>query len=420
MEEIKTQQPFFKRTFSSFKIKNYRRYYIGQLISYCGNFLQAIAQDWLVLQMTGSGTLLGLVLLFQFLPLLLLSSYGGVIADRFRKLNILYFTQIAFAILALGLGALVLTNSVRLWMVFAFALIWGLVTALDNPARQTFIYEMVGKENIKNAVSLWAVLISLTRIIGPAIAGVLILIFGIGWCFIINALTYVAAIISFLMIRVKELHLTELVKKEKGQLKEGFKYVLATPVLFNALLSMAIIGTITYEWSASLPLFAKFVLNGNAGTYSFLMVVMSIGMIFGGVYSASSHKSSLRRMNFFALLFGVCILIASFLTNYILLVVMLAFVGFFSLLYANMTNSILQINSDPKFRGRVIALWSAAFFGSTAVGGPLIGWIGEMFGARWALATGGLAAIFAAIICYIIMKEEKVKDTPVDELKGKR
>ena len=196
----------FANTFSSFKIRNFRIYYIGQMISVSGTFLQALAQDWLVLKLTNSGVMLGIALAFQFLPMILLTSLGGVIADRFSKLKILYITQTISGILALLLGLLVLTGTVQIWMVFAFALCLGLVNSIDSPARQSFVFEMVGKEQYKNASGLWVTLISFARVIGPAIGGVLIATIGMGQCFIINAISYVGVIFALAMIRKEELH----------------------------------------------------------------------------------------------------------------------------------------------------------------------------------------------------------------------
>ncbi len=395
---------FFHQTFSSLKIRNYRVYYIGQIISVSGTFLQSLAQDWLVLKLTGSGTLLGAVLAFQFFPVLIFSSYGGVIADRFPKRKILYITQSIGGLLALFLGILILTNIVQLWMVFVFALGLGLVSSIDNPVRQSFVSEMVGRDQIKNAVSLWAVLISVCRVIGPAIAGVLIASVGLGLCFIINAISYIAVLIALFMINSDELHHTPLQPKAKGQISEGLRYVKNTPILLVSLVMMAIIGTISFEWQASLPLFASFVLHGDAGTYSALSVALGIGMLIGGLFNASSGSTSLRPIVYSALFLGISMIISSISTNIIFVLLIFVFIGLFLIIFANLSNSILQMNSEPHMRGRVMSLWSMAFFGSTAIGGPFIGWIGEMFGAQWSLAVGGIAALIAALYGFIVLE----------------
>ena len=399
----------FNAAFSSLRIRNYRLYYFGQAISISGTFLQALAQDWLVLKLTNSGTLLGLTLSFQFLPMLILTPFGGVIADRFSKLKLLYITQSVAGILALFLGLLVLTDRIELWMVFVFALCLGIVNSVDNPVRQAFVSEMVGKDQIKNAISIWVVLIGVCRIAGPAVAGVLIATVGLGICFLINAFSYIAVLIVLFFIKKEELFEAPRVGTERGQIKEGFRYVRKNPILFITLVMMAIVGTITYEWQASLPLFSKFILNGDAGTYSALSVAMGIGMIFGGMLNALNGRSALRPIIYASFLFGVFILIASLCSNVIQATISFLFVGFFSIMFANLSNSFLQINSDPKMRGRVMAFWTMGFMGSTAIGGPIVGWIGEYFGARASLMIGGFAAIIAGIYGLLALRSVEKK-----------
>ncbi len=375
-----------------------------------GTFLQALAQDWLVLKLSNSGTILGLILFCQFVPILLFGSHGGLIADRYPKLRILFITQSIAGFLALCLGILVLTDRVEIWMVFVFAFCLGTVNSLDNPTRQSFVSEMVGKDDVKNAVSLWAMLISICKIIGPAIAGILIATVGIGFCFIINAISYIGVLLGMFLIDKNLLHHPEHSPRAKGQIVEGFKYVRNTPILFVPLFLIAIISTISFEWPASLPLFAKFVLNGDAGTYSALSVSLGIGMLLGGIFSAIKAKSDLRHIVYSAFLFGVFLLIASLMTNLVLIFITFVFVGFFSIMFINLSNSTIQINSDPKMRGRVMSLWAMAFLGSTAIGGPFIGWVGEYFGARWSLAVGGITAILAAIYGFAsLQKSDKDK-----------
>lgn len=400
---------FFHTTFSSLKIRNYRLYYLGQIVSQSGIFLQALAQDWLVLKLTNSGLILGLVSACQFLPMLILMPWGGVIADRFPKLRLLLTTQTTAGILSLILGILVLTGAIETWMVFIFAVFLGLTNSLDFPTRQAFVHELVGKDEIKNAISLWAILISITRIAGPAIAGILIATVGIGQCFVINAISYIAVIIAFLMMRPEHLHLSERVARVKGQIKEGFDYMLRTPVLFNTLVLLAIVGTITFEWQASMPLFAKFILHGDAGTYSAISVAMSVGMLVGGITNARIGNVSERRLVYSGLLLGISTIAVAFVTNFILALVLFAVVGVFMITFANLSNSILQVNTDPKMRGRIMSFWNMAFQGSTAIGGPFIGWIGQYFGADWSLAVGGAAAVLAALYGFFKLKKSNAR-----------
>jgi MFS family permease len=358
--------------------------------------MQTIGQDWLVLKLTGSGTELGIVSAFQFLPILFLGPLGGVIADRFDKRKVLYFTQSLAGALALTLGTLVATHSIQIWMVYILALGLGLVNAIDNPSRQTFVMEMVGREQLVNAVTLNSTEVNLARAAGPAIAGVIIATLGIAPCFFINGFSYIAVLIVLAMMRSKELLPAPKLPRAKGQLRDGFRYVKNSPILLYTLLMMVIIGTFTYEFSVSLPLFAQFVFHGGAGTYAALVAATGIGSVVGGLFAASRNRSTPKMLVIFAFLFGVTFSIAAFMPNVTLAFIVLLFVGSFSLNFISLGNTILQLETAPEMRGRVMAFWTMAFLGSTPIGGPVIGWIGERFGPRSAILVGGIAAILAA------------------------
>lgn len=383
------------RTFSSLKIRNFRLYFIGQGVSLIGTWMQTIGQGLLILKLTGSGTDLGLITALQFLPILILGPWGGVVADRFPKRKILFVTQSISGILALILGILVATNHIQIWIVYALALILGLVTVFDNPTRQTFAIELVGQDNLPNAVSLGSAEFNLARIIGPAVAGVLIASSGLATCFIINGLSYTAVLISLAMMSDKQLTPAPLLKKTKGQLREGFAYISKTPVLRDTLLMMALIGTLSYEFSVILPLFAQFSLHGNAGAYALLTSAMGLGAVFGSMYSATRHKVKPSMLVIAAIFFGCSILVATSAPTLNLAVAAMVLVGFFSLNFTSLGNVILQLESTPEMRGRVMSLWTVAFLGSTPIGGPIIGWLGEHIGPRWGLGVGGVAAIVA-------------------------
>ena len=284
----------FKRkseeTFSSLKIRNYRLYYIGQVISTSGTFMQTIAQGWLVLQLTHSGTALGIVVALQYLPLLILGPHGGVVADRYPKRTILYFTQALSGLLALILGLLVVTNTVQLWMVIVLAFLLGLVSVYDNPTRQTFHIELVGPDKLRNAVTLYSMLVNLSRVIGPAIAAGLIAGIGIGACFIINGLSYFAVVIMLALMNKDEMNISEPVPASKGQLKEGIKYILSTPIIGFPLLMMALIGTFTFEFQVSLPLLAQKTFNSDASGYAFLTAALGVGAVAGGLVFCKQEK----------------------------------------------------------------------------------------------------------------------------------
>ena len=385
-------------TFSSLYVRNYRLYYVGQIISTSGTFMQSVAQAWLVLKLTNSGTALGITSALQYVPILILGPYGGVIADRLSKRKILYFTQSISGILALILGVLVATNLVQVWMVYILAFCLGMVNVFDNPTRQTFYIELVGSDNLRNAVTLYSTLVNLARIIGPAIAALIIAIFGLAPCFIINGISYVAVVIMLGMMNAKELIVTPPVPRAKGQIQEGFKYVISTPIIGSTLLMMALIGTFTYEFQVSLPLIAQFTFHGNAGSYALLTGLMGFGAAFGGISFASRKGIHPNKVISASLLFGLAVLAAAFMPSLLLTGLALIFVGITSINFSSIGNSMLQLESSPQMRGRVMSFWSIAFLGSTTIGGPIVGWFAEVAGARWGLALGGIAALVACVL----------------------
>ena len=278
-------------TFSSLYVRNYRLYYIGQIISTSGTFMQSVAQAWLVLTLTHSGTALGITSALQYVPILILGPYGGVIADRLPKRKILYFTQSISGILALNLGILVARNLVQVWMIYILAFCLGMVNVFDNPTRQTFYIELVGSDHLRNAVTLYSTLVNLARIIGPAIAALIIAIFGLAPCFIINGISYVAVVIMLGMMRADELLTTPPVPGAKGQITQGFKYVVSTPIIGSTLLMMALIGTFTYEFQVSLPLIAQFTFRGDASSYALLTAGMGFGAAIRFLRELQGHST---------------------------------------------------------------------------------------------------------------------------------
>ena len=408
---------FSSSTFSSLKNRNYRLYFIGQSISLPGTWMQTIGQAWLVLKLTNSGTALGLVTALQFLPVLIFGAMGGVIADRLPKRKILYFTQGGSGLLALILGIIVALNIVQLWMIYVLASLLGLINAVDNPTRRTFILEMVGSKQLRNAITLFSTEFNLSRVIGPAIAGGIIAAFGLAPCFLINAASYVAIIICLFMMRKDELLIVEPIKRTKGQLREGLKYVRNTPLMRNVLLMMAIIGTLTYEFQVNLPLVAKFTFNGDASYFAFLNSAMGIGAVVGGLATASRKKTSVKGLIKTAIAFGIAIVIASLSTTFHIALITMVVVGVFSIIFTSQGDTILQLESEPNMRSRVVALWSVAFLGSTPIGGPIIGWIGEYASPRWSLATSGIAAIIAGIFGFITLWNYSSKKSSQEILK---
>ena len=359
--------------------------------------MQTVAQAWLVLKLTGSGTALGFVVALQFLPVLLLGPWGGVLADRMPKRRLLLITQVAFGLLALLLAVLTATDVVTLWMVYAVAFCFGCVTALDNPARQTFVLEMVGREHLANAVTLNTVNINMARVIGPALAGVIIGLIGIAPCFFLNAASYVAVIVALLMMTVSELRALPSQPRSKGQLREGFRYVWSEPRLRTPLVMMAVVGTLAYEFQVILPLVARYTFGGDAATYGIMTGAMGVGAVIGGLFTASRQRTGDGPLIKATLVFGGLIIVAAVMPSLPLMVLLLVGVGAGSVTFLARANSTMQLRTDPVFQGRVMALWAVAFLGTTPIGGPIIGWIGQNIGPRWGMVVGGTATVLAGV-----------------------
>lgn len=397
---LSTRVASLSRVFSSLRIPNYRLYFIGQVISLSGTWSQRIAQAWLVLNLTGSGTALGVVSALQFLPVLIFGPLGGVLADRFDKRHTLYVTQSIAAVLALVLGVLVATGVVQVWMVYALAAALGFVYVVDNPTRQAFIHEMVGAEELTNAVSLYSVVVNVARVLGPGMAGGLILSVGLAPCFFINAASYGAVLIALFLMDPERLRRAAPQARKRGQLREGFRYVRRTPEVLVPLIMMGIVGTLAYEFQVVLPLLAKFTFSGDAGTYSMMSVVMGTGAVIGGLATAAAGRRPATSLAWTAIVFGVIQLVTSLAPSLFLTYVALLFLGAASIRFLALGNATLQLAAAPEMRGRVMALWAVAFLGSTPIGGPIMGFIGEHAGARVALGIGAVATLASGILAY--------------------
>jgi MFS family permease len=414
---METIKQYKKRTFSSLHIRNFRLYFLGQAISFSGTWMQNVAQGLLILQLTGSGTALGLLIAAQFLPILLFGTFGGVIADRFSKRRILFLTQTISGMLAFILGVLVLTGLVQIWMVYALALCLGLVTALDNPTRQTFIFEMVGKGHIRNAVSLNAVMVNIARVVGPSLAGILVPTVGLAICFFVNAFSFVAVLAVLFIMNPKELMPAAHAKRLKGQLMHGLQYVNRTHSLRTVLLMMLLIGTFTYEFQVILPLLAEFTFNNAVSGYALLSSAMGVGAVIGGLLSASNKKTSLDSIVTISILFGLTVWLVAIVPTLQMAALGMVLVGIFSTSFLSQANAYLQVKSMPEMRGRVMSLWTVAFLGTTPIGAPIIGYISEASSPRWSLFVSGLAAVLAALLAYMLIKrDEEHVITPEVEL----
>ncbi|MEK7133700.1 MAG: MFS transporter [Patescibacteria group bacterium] len=387
---------FGHNTFSSLKIRNYRLYFIGQGISHIGNWMQTVALGWLVLELTSSGMHLGATLAFRFAPILLLSPFVGLLIDSVNKRRLLYATQWVSAILALAMGVLVLTDVVQIWTLYLFAVAFGIVDSVDRPLRQIFMHEMVGPTQLRNAVTLGSTEANVARAIGPLIAGILIAGVGTAVCFLANALSFLGVIFFLTRLRSEEFYREVHAEHKPGGVLAGLRYAAGEPVIRHILIAMSVIGTLSYEFQVTLPLFAQQTYLGNAADYALLLAAMGVGSVLGGLFVASRHHVTVREFLTAAVYFGVAMSVTAIMPTLMLAIIGMIFVGFFSINLTSVGNTIVQLGSVSHLRGRVMALWTMALFGSTLIGAPTVGFVIEYAGARWGIALGGIAAILAA------------------------
>jgi MFS family permease len=391
-------------TFAALAIPNYRRYIAGQSVSLIGTWMQMAAQSWLVLTLTHSATTLGVIVALQTLPVLLLGPYGGVIADRVDKRRLMVILQMAMGVQALVLGVLTITSAVRLWEIGALALLLGLNNAFENPARQSFMLELVGPESLRNAVSLNSVLVNVARIIGPAVAGVLIATVGEGPCFLFNAASFVAVVSSLMTLDRDAIRPGAPSGREPGQLREGLRYVRSTPELGVPLLMMALAGALAYEFQVTLPVMASQGLHVGATGYGFMTASMGVGAVIGGLLVAGKGRTGLPTLVAAASAFGLLLLAASAASSLLVEVLALALAGGASISFMSTGNSTLQLAAAPSMRGRVMSLWFVAFQGSTPIGGPIVGWVMADAGARAGLGVGGVTCLVVALLGLLALR----------------
>ena len=391
-------QSWRARTFSSLDNPNYRTFFIAQAISLTGTWMQSVAMAWLVLELTNSATWLGLTIALQFVPILLLGPYGGVLIDRLDKRRLIIATSCAAALQAVALGVLYQTHHATLSVVLTLTLLLGLTNVLDNPARQSFVREMVGDHQVRNAVSLNSVLVNVARAVGPALAGILIAKVGVGACFFVNAASFLAVIIAYAAMDTSLLNPSEPVVRAPGQLREGLRYVRSVPGLLIPLLMMAIVGTLTYEFQVTLPSLAAQTFGTGAINFGLVTSAMGLGAIAGGLVSAGRSTYGIRPLTTAVFAFGITDLLVALAPTIELAAGALIAVGAASIWFLSTGNATLQMNAAPEMRGRVMALWAVAFLGTTPIGGPIIGFIAQLWGARWALAVGAVSALVAGLL----------------------
>ncbi|MEJ8280052.1 MFS transporter [Pseudonocardia spirodelae] len=391
-------RPLLARTFAALSGRNYRLWFGGQSVSLVGTWMQSIAQSWLVYELTGSAAVLGTVVAVQTLPTLLLGPYAGVWVDRVDRRRLMVGLQTMMGLQAAALAALTLTGTVALWHVYVLAAVLGLNKAFENPARQAFVQELVGRDDLRNAVSLNSVLVNAARAVGPAVAGAVIVAGGTGICFALNAVSFVAVVASLLRLDVSALTPTEPARRGPGQLREGFAHVRGNPELLVPLVMMALVGCLAYEFPVVLPVVASQTFGGDAGTYGWLTGAMGVGAVAGGLVVAGRGRTGVPALVRSALLFALVLALAAAAPSLWVALVAMALVGMASVAFMAGGNSTLQLASAPHMRGRVMALWSVAFLGSTPVGGPVAGWVSEHLGGRGGLALGAAACLAAAAI----------------------
>lgn len=389
-------------TFASLRVPAFRAFFIGQAISLPGTWMQTVAQGWLVLQLTGSGTVLGAVVAVQYLPVLALAPWGGVLADRYPRRILLIGTQTMMALCALVLALLTLSERVTVGWVFAVAVAFGVATAVDNPTRQSFVLEMVGPELVRNAVSLNSALLNSARAVGPAIAGVVIVATGPGWCFLINALSFVGIVLSLLRMRTRTVARAARGTSAFRQLREGLQHVRANPELTWPALMLFLIGALAWEFPITLPLLASETFAGDARTYGWLTSAMGVGAVLGALFVAGRGRVGLIPIAQSAAIFGAAMALLAVAPSVWVALAALVGVGWGGASFLSTSNATIQLASADEFRGRVMALWSVCFIGSTPVGSPIVGAIGEHASARWSIAAGAAACFLASLLLALV------------------
>ena len=397
--------------FAALSNPNYRLYISGQAVSLAGTWMQTIAQSWLVLQLTGSPTAVGGVVAVQMLPMLLVGPYAGVVADRVDKRRLMMALQSMMGVLALVLGLLVVTGFVQLWHVYVLAVLLGLNTSFENPVRQSFVLDMVGPEHLRNAVSLNSVLANAARAVGPAIAGIVIAAGGIGLCFLFNAATFVAVVVSLARLDTSALSPSVPTPRAPGQLREGLRYVIGEPLIAVPLAMMALVGCLAYEFQVVLPVVAQGTFGGDARAYGFLTAAMGAGAVVGGLLVAARGRTGLKALVAASLCFGVALTVVALAPSLTVVLAGMTLVGATSVAFLSMGNSTLQLAAAPTMRGRVMALWGVAFLGSTPIGGPLLGAISQAWGGRVGLGVGALSCLLAAVMGLVAIRRARTRAT---------
>jgi MFS family permease len=387
-----------RRVFRSLDSYNYRLYFAGDLVSHMGSWMQTMAEAWLVASLTKSGVAVGATFAFRFLPVLLFGLWGGAVADRFDRRRVLLVTQTLAAVLAVVLWLIVLLGVVQVWMVFALAVALGFVTVVDEPARQAFVEEMVGHDRLPNAVALTSAVGNSARITGPALAGVLIATVGTAWVFFVNAASFFAVIAALLAMRTSELHRVHHEHTERPRVREGLVYAWSLTEIRATMLLVVVVGTLVYNFPTFLTLLARDTFDGGAGLAGYLMALLGIGTVCGALFAAARAHPTRRTVIATAALLGIALLLTASVPGKLQTELALIPLGAIAVFFGSTANAHMQIWSAPHMRGRVMAIYMLSTFGTTVVGGPLVGWISQQWTPRIALAFAGCATFGAAVV----------------------
>jgi MFS family permease len=393
-----------RETFASLEHRNFRLFFAGQGISQIGNWLTLVAQTLLVLKITDSGVALGVLAAAQFGPVLVLGAWAGLIADRSDKRKLLLVVQALAMLQSFMLAALAFAGDPPLAALYAVAVFGGVCMAFDNPARRSFVVEMVPPQQVNNAVSLNSALMTSSRVVGPALAGLLVSTVGYGWAFLGDGLSYVAVLAGLWMMRTSELRPAPVAQRARGQVREGLRYVRSVPELFVPLVMMGVIGTLSYNFQTVFPLFVTRDLDGSDATFTALFSVVSVGSLAGALVTARRADTGVRRVSLAALAYGAAMAMMSVAPNVAVAVGLGVVLGVASITFLVSSTAIVQVRAAPEMRGRVLALQAMLFLGSTPVGGPIVGWVAERFGARYSIGLGAVAALGAGLWGLAVMR----------------
>jgi len=399
------------RTFQSLRHRNFRLFFIGQSISNSGNWLTSIALTLFVLRLTGSGIAVGWIAACQYGPIMILSPWGGAIADRSDKRRLLFITQGLEMAQSIALAVLAFHPQPSWTALYAVAIAGGIILALDNPLRRSFVTEMVPLEDRQNAVVLYSMIVNLSRVFGPALAGVLVTSFGYGWCFAVDAVTYLAVLACLAMMRPEELQRVPARPRQAGEVREGLRYLLSIPALLTTYAMLAAIGLLAYNFNVTLPLFVTRALRGSDAEFTMLYSTLSVGSLLGALWVARRGQVTVRYAIAGAAALGITLLALAAAPSVGIAALVVFVVGMASILYTTSTTALVQVRARPDMHGRLLAIQTIFLVGSSAVGGPISGWVADRFGTRALIAMGGVVCIIAAALGYVADRRSREPET---------